>query len=74
MADTLMDHPLERIVFPAARIESIRYLPGHCSYGDPGSNLPEADWIVSVRYYTFFALRGPRVIATCGARHAQKRW
>lgn len=74
MAEIMMDHPLERLVFPASRLESIRHEPGSCPSGDPGAHAPEADWIVTIRYYTFFAIPGPRVVVRCGGFSARKQW
>lgn len=73
-AEIVMDHPLERLIFPAARIEWIRYRPGHCPPGDPGSRSPESSWAVGVRYYTFFAIAGPRIVVQCGGHSARKEW
>lgn len=70
MGEIMMDHPFQKLVYPAARIESVRYRPGHCPRGEPGARRADADWVVDVRYYTFFAIPGPRVRVRCGGSSA----
>ena len=74
MAEIMMDHPIEKLVFPASRLESIRYQPGSCPPGDPGGHSPSSDWVVTIRYYTFFAIPGPRVVVRCGGHSARRKW
>lgn len=67
-ADQLMEHPVRRLLFPAARIESVRVHPGHC--GEPTRPARARDLVVTIRYYTFFSIPGPRVVSTCGGARA----
>lgn len=74
IAEITMDHPLERLVFPAARVEWIRHRPGHCRPGDPGARSRDAAWLVGIRFYTFFAIPGPTVVVSCGGHSGLKTW
>ena len=62
----LNDHPAARILFPAARVTEVKYEPGSCPEGEPGSDSPYAQYRARVRFYTFFAIPGPSVVVTCG--------
>lgn len=62
----LNSHPVARLLLPVARVEEVRFEPGSCPAGEPGSDEPGAQFTARVRFYTLFALPGPSVRARCG--------
>lgn len=62
----LNDNPVVRLLLPAARVTEVKYEPGSCPVGEPGSDSPYAQYKARVRFYTFFAIPGPSIVVTCG--------
>lgn len=60
------DNPVGRVLLPAARVTEVKYEPGSCPEGEPGSDSSYAQYRARVRFYTLFAIPGPSMIVTCG--------
>jgi hypothetical protein len=62
----LNDNPLGQLLFPAARVSAVEFVPGSCPAGEPGAASPHAQYTARVRFYTLFAIPGPNATVTCG--------